>query len=72
MTPDERDRLTRAEAQITVQAEAIAGMDEKLDRLLDFANMGKGAWGFILRLGGFLLGIAAIGTAASSILGWHR
>jgi hypothetical protein len=72
MTPEERDRLTRAEAQLVTQAALIAGMDKKLDQLIAAANMGRGAWGLILRIGAFLVGLTAIVEVLAQITGWHR
>ena len=58
MTPEERDRLTRLEVEVEQQRQQIGSMDTKLDRLLDAAAMGRGAWWIILKLGGLLVLIA--------------
>lgn len=54
MTPDERDRLARLEAITANQDARLDKIDAKLDQLLAAANMGKGAWWAILKVGGFI------------------
>jgi len=63
MTPEERDRLARVEERVATIAGELADISGKLDRLIAAANMGKGAWWAVLRLGGLLV---ALGGA----LGW--
>lgn len=52
MSPEERDRLTRVEVEFSILKEDVAGMDAKLDRLLEAAAMGRGAWWIVLKVGG--------------------
>lgn len=54
MTPEERDRLTRLEVEVEQLTTKLGKMDEKLDRLVTAAVMGKGAWWLILKIGGIL------------------
>lgn len=58
MTPEER--IAALEARAAVVDERMMRMERKLDQLIAAANMGKGAWWIILRIGGLLVGIAAI------------
>jgi hypothetical protein len=55
VTPEERDRLARAEAEIRMLSRSLGEMNRKLDQLVAAANMGKGAWWLLLRLGGVLV-----------------
>lgn len=62
MTPDERDRLAKVEQKVADMEPWLRDIDDKLDRLIAAANMGKGAWWALLKLGGLLVLIAgAIG-----------
>ncbi len=72
MTPEERDRLSRAEVQIKVQAALLVDMDKKLDQLIAAANMGRGAWGIMLRLGAFIVGFTAVLAVLAQLFGWHH
>lgn len=62
MLPGERDRLARLEARFDNMEGWVKSMDSKLDQLLTAADMGKGAWWMILKLGG-LLTVAGAGLA---------
>lgn len=55
VTPEERDRLARLEATVAGQQKWLEDIDKKLDELLAAANMGKGAWWILLRVGGVLV-----------------
>ena len=72
VTPDERDRLARVEERVANLADDFDTMNDKLDRLVAAANMGKGAWWLILRIGGLLV---VLGAAVSAVVqirnGWH-
>lgn len=61
MSPEERDRLTTAEVKLATLEDRVAGMDTKLDRLLEAAAMGRGAWWIILKIGGIGVLIVAAG-----------
>jgi hypothetical protein len=55
MTPQERERLVKVEERVANISDDLADISEKLDRLIAAANMGKGAWLAVLRLGGVLV-----------------
>ncbi|HZS84245.1 MAG TPA: hypothetical protein VFA50_15330 [Stellaceae bacterium] len=55
MTPEERDRLARVEERVANIGADLAEISDKLDRLIAAANMGRGAWWAVLRLGGILI-----------------
>lgn len=65
VTPEERDRLARLEATVAGQQKWLEDIDKKLDDLLAAANMGKGAWWVMLRIGGVLV---VIGGAAAWLI----
>lgn len=58
MSPDERDRLTKVETVVEMQRMQLNSMNQKLDQLIAAANMGKGAWWLILRIGAVVATIA--------------
>lgn len=72
MTPAERDRLARVEIEVALLSRALADMNGKLDQLVAAANMGKGAWWLLLRLGGVLVVLAGAAAWALDHLGWFR
>jgi hypothetical protein len=55
VTSEERDRLARAEIEVRMLSRSLGEMNRKLDQLVAAANMGKGAWWLLLRLGGVLV-----------------
>lgn len=59
MSPDERDRLTKVETVVEMQRMQLNSMNQKLDQLIAAANMGKGAWWLILRIGAVVAALAA-------------
>ena len=59
MTPDERDRLSKLEQTVAIQQEWLRSMDHKLDELIAAANMGKGAWWFMMKIGGLIIVLGA-------------
>jgi hypothetical protein len=66
VTPEERERLLRLEinfANMVMSSEKLAdkvdGLDAKMDTLLEAANMGKGAWLLLLKLGAVIAAVAA-------------
>ncbi len=63
MTPEERDRLAKLEVKVAGITGELASISSKLDQLIAAANMGKGAWWAVLRLGGLLV-------VAGSACGW--
>ena len=72
VTPEERDRLAKLEERVRGLDETMTGMDEKLDQLIAAANMGRGAWWMILRLGGLMVVMGgAVGWAADHF-GWWK
>jgi hypothetical protein len=73
MTPDERDRLVRAEAQIVAFDERLDRIEAKLDRLVSAAAMGKGAFWLLMKLGGLLvMGAGAVAWAADHFRWWIK
>ena len=72
MTPEERDRLARVEERVANISGELTDISEKLDRLIAAANMGKGAWWAVLRLGGFLVVLGSALGWLSQHWGWPR
>lgn len=70
MSPEERDRLAKVEAEVELLKEQLGQANEKLDRLLTLAAMGQGAWLVILRLGAIVTALAA--TGAGAVMAWHN
>jgi hypothetical protein len=62
MNPKERERLARVEQKVADMEPWLREIDDKLDRLIAAANMGKGAWWAVLKLGGLL--VLATGAVA--------
>jgi hypothetical protein len=69
VTPEERDRLARAEIEVRMLSRSLGEMNRKLDQLVAAANMGKGAWWLLLRLGGVLVVVAGAAGWALDHLG---
>jgi hypothetical protein len=59
VTPDERDRLRTVEVRIEGLDDWLRSIDTKLEELRIAANMGRGAWLLILKLGAILTAIGA-------------
>jgi hypothetical protein len=72
MTPEERDRLARVEERVSAIGGELADISGKLDRLIAAANMGKGAWWVLLRLGGMLVVLGGARGWMSQHWGWPR
>jgi hypothetical protein len=71
MTPEERDRLVKAEAQIVAFDERLDRIETKLDNLVLVAAMGKGAFWLLMKLGGMLVMVAgAVAWAADHFRWW--
>lgn len=68
MTPDERDRLARLEADYENLVGWVKKIDAKLDQLLEAAAMGKGAWWALLKLGAFLAGLVAMAAGLVALI----
>jgi hypothetical protein len=51
MTPEERDRLRTVEVKVEGIDDWLRSIDTKLEELRTAANMGKGAWMLLLKLG---------------------
>ena len=62
MNPEERDRLAKVEQKVADMEPWLKEIDEKLDRLIAAANMGKGAGWAVLKLGGLM--VMAAGAVA--------
>lgn len=81
MTPEERDRLAKLEAQVkgfqtSVDhlRESIQGLTTAVDGLREIAIMGKGMWWLTLKVGGLVVGAVALmaaGLTAIEKLGWR-
>lgn len=66
MTPEERIASLEEWKRSTEQW--LGGMDKKLDQLIAAANMGKGAWWVVIKIGGLaVMLIAAVGWLADRI-----
>lgn len=61
MSPEERDRLTRTEVELSIVKEDLREIKESLAKLLTAAAMGRGAWWIILKIGGIGVLIVAAG-----------
>ena len=62
MTPEER--IAALEEWKRSTEAWLGGMDRKLDQLIAAANMGKGAWWIVIKIGGLVvLGLGALGWA---------
>jgi hypothetical protein len=72
VTPEERDRLARAEIEVRMLSRSLGEMNRKLDQLIAAVNMGKGAWWLLLRLGGVLVVLAGATGWALEHLGWIK
>lgn len=56
------ERVAKLEARVDGQEAWMRDIDAKLDTLIEAANMGKGAWGAMLRIGGLM--VLALGALA--------
>lgn len=66
MTPEER--IASLEEWKRSTEAWLGGMDKKLDMLIAAANMGKGAWWVVIKIGGLaVMLIAAVGWLADRI-----
>jgi hypothetical protein len=73
MTPEERDRLVKTEAQIVAFDERLDRIETKLDKLVLAAAMGKGAFWLLMKLGGMLVMVAgAVAWAADHFRWWIK
>lgn len=54
------ERLARLETKVEGQGDWLKSIDNKVDGLVAAANMGKGAWWLILRIGGALTAVVAV------------
>lgn len=62
---DLRERLARVEENGNNRDKRLARIENKLDGLLQSANMGRGAWLALLRVGAFLV---AVGGAVAWVV----
>jgi hypothetical protein len=72
VTPEERDRLAKVEIEVRMLSGSLGEMNRKLDQLIAAANMGKGAWWLLLRLGGILVVLAAAAAWIVDHFGWIK
>ena len=66
------ERIAKLEAKLEGMEAWVKSIDEKMDKLLEAAAMGRGAWWAILKVGG--IGVVLVSAAAwiwSNILGKH-
>lgn len=68
ITPEER--IARLEERVSGQQEWLKSIDDKVDQLLAAANMGKGAWVLLLKLGGALVVLVGVVTAVIQAIAW--
>lgn len=59
MTPDERDRLRTVEVDLERLREWVAEDNKELQHLRAQANMGKGAWAVLVKIGAILIAVCA-------------
>jgi len=59
MTPDERDRLRTVEVEVMNMKLLLASIADDVAEIKEAANMGKGAWLLLLKLGAVVAAIAA-------------
>jgi hypothetical protein len=52
MDAEERDRLVRLEVELDGLVEQVKSLQRSVDLLVEAANMGKGAWWIIIKIGG--------------------
>lgn len=62
MTREERDRLVVLETEVEQMQSQLTSMDGKLDQLVTAANMGRGAWWLLLKIGGIVVAITTAGA----------
>lgn len=60
MTPDERDRLTRLEADHASLKDWMRSIDAKVDDLRTIASMGRGVLWFCLKAGAVAVAVGAL------------
>ncbi len=63
MTPDERDRLAKLEQVVADMKDDLAEIKKSTARLEAYADMGQGALGVFLKLGGLVAVLVAAGWA---------
>lgn len=56
------ERVAKLEARVDGQEAWMRDIDAKLDTLIAAANMGRGAWWMLLKMGGLLVVIAGAGA----------
>ena len=59
-SPEEDRRITRLEVRLEQLSLEMAVNSNKLDQLITAANMGRGAWGLMLRMGTVMVAVAAV------------
>jgi len=62
MTPEERDRLAKAEQAIVDLRDDVKAIREDCKQLIKALNMGRGGFFVMLRLGAFLAAIGGGGA----------
>lgn len=73
MTPEERDRLVRAEDDIENLRDQLGRIEGKVDKLLTIAAMGHGVYWFATRIGAWLaVGLGAFFWAADHFRWWLK
>ena len=72
MTPEERDRLVKAEAQIVAFDDRLDRIEAKLDKLVLAAAMGKGAFWILMKMGVLVMVAGAVAWAADHFRWWIK
>jgi hypothetical protein len=72
MTPEEARRLAVLEAQVAQIRRDNGIINTKLDKLIAAANMGKGAWWAMLRIGGLLILLFGAVSWSADHWGWWK
>lgn len=71
-SPEEDRRITRLEVQLEQLSLQMTANNSKLDQLIAAANMGRGAWGLILRMGTVMVAVAAAVAWVVDRIHWPR
>ena len=66
------ERIARLETRADATEKWLSSIDQKVDQLVAAANMGKGAWWLMLRIGGALVVLGGVvGWLVNLLMGRH-
>ena len=66
------ERIARLETRQDATEKWLSSIDQKVDQLVAAANMGKGAWWLMLRIGGALVVLGGVvGWLVNLLMGRH-